>query len=92
MDLNNLKCFLESETIPVIKNKIGFLEIIRKQHYETINSNIYAHFLSCDIDEVRSLFLDALLSIIYDKSKKQLIPLLMLEQHKVLLLRFCRNS
>lgn len=73
MDLNNLKYFLESETIPVTKNKFGFLEIIRKQHYETINSNLYAHFLSCEIDAVRALFLDALLALIYQKSKKQLV-------------------
>ena len=72
MNLKTLEDFLNRETIPVTKNKIGFLEIIRKQHYENINSNLYAHFLSCDIEEVRSLFLDTLLLIIHEKTGKHL--------------------
>ena len=72
MELKKLEEFLRTETIPVIKNKIGFLEIIRKQHYENINSNLYAHFLSCGINEIRSLFLDSLLSLISEKANKQL--------------------
>lgn len=72
MNLQELEAFLENETIPVTKNKIGFLEIIRKQHYENINSNLYAHFLSCDVAEVRSLFFDALLSLITVKTGKHL--------------------
>jgi hypothetical protein len=72
MDLQELGLFLDQKTIPVTKNKIGFLEIIRKQHYENINSNIYAHFLSCDIAQVRSLFFDSLLSLISEKTGKHL--------------------
>jgi hypothetical protein len=72
MDLQELGLFLNQKTIPVTKNKIGFLEIIRKQHYENINSNIYAHFLSCDIAQVRSLFMDSLLSIISEKAAKHI--------------------
>lgn len=72
MNLLELEAFLEQNTIPVTKNKIGFLEIIRKQHYENINSNIYAHFLSSDFEEVRSLFLETLLSLIVQKTSKNL--------------------
>lgn len=72
MNLQELGVFLDNETIPVTKNKIGFLEIIRKQHYENINSNLYAHFLSCGIAEVRSLFFDTLLSLIVEKTGKHL--------------------
>lgn len=70
MELKELEKFLHSETIPILKNKVGFLEIIRKQHYENINSNLYAHFLSCEISEIRSLFLDSLLSLISEKANK----------------------
>ncbi|WP_163411223.1 PDDEXK-like family protein [Flavobacterium ajazii] len=70
MNLKSLEDFLINKTIPIVKNKIGFLEIIRKQHYENINSNLYAHFLSSEITEVRSLFLEALLLLIIEKTGK----------------------
>ena len=71
-DLQILGEFLDQNAIPVTKDKIGFLEIIRKQHYENINSNLYAHFLSCDLPKVRSLFFDSLLSMIAEKTGKHL--------------------
>jgi len=61
------------EEIPSVEQRIGFLEIIKKSHNETINSNIYAHFLSCKINTIKYAFLDALLTIIEEKSSKALI-------------------
>lgn len=70
MNLKALEDFLTNHNIPISKQKNGFLEIIKKQHHENINSNIYAHFLSSDMPEVRSLFLETLLSLISEKTGK----------------------
>ncbi|MES2588842.1 MAG: PD-(D/E)XK nuclease family protein [Bacteroidota bacterium] len=58
--------------IPVSKNHTGFLELIKKQYHENINSNIYAHFLNSSQSEVSSLFLNALLDLIEIKSPKKI--------------------
>ena len=72
MSLETLENFLNNAAIPISRNKMGFLEIIRKQHYENINSNVYAHFLGSEIPEVRSLFLDILLLLVAEKTGKRL--------------------
>lgn len=72
MDYQKLQDFLSDQTIPIAKNKIGFLEMIRKQHNENINSNLYTHFLGSDIPEVRSLFMDTLLLLVTEKTGKRL--------------------
>ena len=69
--LSNLQTFLNQNEIPTIKQQIGFLELIRKPHSETINSTIYAHFLSCKINAIKYAFLDALISIIEKKTNKE---------------------
>ncbi|WP_282032217.1 hypothetical protein [Winogradskyella eximia] len=69
--LNQLQTFLNQNDIPTVKQQIGFLELIRKSHNETINSNIYAHFLSCKINAIKYAFLDALISIIEKKTNKE---------------------
>lgn len=70
IDYNSLKEFLnESDEIPVVNEHIGFLDVIRKTTNETINSNIYAHFLSCNDDEIKYAFLNALLAIITEKTQ-----------------------
>lgn len=69
VDYNSLMDFLkESNEIPVVNEHVGFLDVIRKTTNETINSNIYAHFLSCDEDEIKHAFLDALIAIIKEKT------------------------
>ena len=74
MEVDNLKelqTFLNQNEIPTVKQQIGFLELIRKPHSETINSTIYAHFLSCKINAIKYAFLDALISIIKKKTNKE---------------------
>jgi hypothetical protein len=71
MKLDDLQSFLDQNEIPTIKQQIGFLELIRKPHSETINSTIYAHFLSCKINAIKYAFLDALTSIIEKKTNKE---------------------
>ncbi|SFU75520.1 hypothetical protein SAMN05216480_12020 [Pustulibacterium marinum] len=71
MSFTELYVFLNETEIPLEKRKDGFLEIIRKDHNENINSNIYAYYLSCEIEELKSTFLDALLSIIYEKTLRK---------------------
>ena len=66
--LSNLKHFIDSSTIPVVKQHIGFLDIIKKTTNEIINSNIYAYFLSCDDSEIKYAFINALVSIIDEKT------------------------
>src|SRR5690554_5764156 len=66
---NHIKTFLDTVKIPVVKQHVGFLDIIKKTTNETINSNIYAHFLSCEEDEIKHAFLNALLYIIEEKTK-----------------------
>lgn len=66
-----LEEFLQANPIPTIKSHQGFLEIIRKSHNETINSNLYAYFLTCNEQGVKGVFLEALLSLISEKSKKE---------------------
>jgi hypothetical protein len=72
IDLDGLTNFINDEEIPLEKSRIGFLEIIRKSHNETINSNLYAFFLSCENQYIKSLFLDALLGLVKIKSSKEL--------------------
>lgn len=71
MDLSALQSFLNQNKIPTVKQQIGFLELIKKANNETINSNIYAHFLSCKINAIKYAFLDALISIIEEKTNKE---------------------
>lgn len=71
MPLDSLKRFLQNNSIPVVENKVGFLEIIRKQHHENINSNLYAHFINSSNESVRTLFVDALLELVYNKTGKR---------------------
>lgn len=71
MNLEKLQTFLNINEIPTEKQKTGFLELIKKSHNETINSNIYAHFLSCKINVIKYAFLDALISIIEEKTNKE---------------------
>jgi len=68
---NHIKTFLDTVKIPVVKQHVGFLDIIKKTTNETINSNIYAHFLSCEEDEIKHAFLNALLYIIEEKTKRK---------------------
>lgn len=67
-----MKQFLDNSSIPTIKQKVGFLEIIGKQHHENINSALYAHFLNCGNPELQALFLDSLLYLIHEKTDKKL--------------------
>ena len=70
VDFNHLNNFLKmSEEILTVQEHIGFLDVIKKTTSETINSNIYAHFLSCDEEEIKHTFLNALLSIIEEKTQ-----------------------
>ena len=69
-ELEQLQTFINQTRIPTIKQQIGFLELIKKAHNETINSNIYAHFLSCKFNAIQHAFLDALTSIIKEKTSK----------------------
>lgn len=63
---------LLSLQIPVPKkNNTGFLELIKKQYHENINSNIYTHFLNAPQQEVSSLFRNALLNLAFTKSGKE---------------------
>jgi hypothetical protein len=50
------------------KNSVGFLEIIKKQYNETINSAIYAHFVNSDEKQVSELFLNSLVELIDEKT------------------------
>jgi hypothetical protein len=70
-NLQQLQTFLNQNEIPTVKQQIGFLELIRKPHSETINSTIYAHFLSCRINAIKYAFLDALISIIEKNTNKE---------------------
>ncbi|EMQ95191.1 hypothetical protein D778_02712 [Xanthomarina gelatinilytica] len=72
MDLIQLQSFLNQNEIPIAKQNFGFLEIIKKAHNETINSAIYAHFLSSDDPTIKQAFLSALLAIIEIKTDKKL--------------------
>lgn len=73
MNLAQLQTFLNQNEIPVVKQQVGFLEIIKKSHSETVNSAIYAHFLSCDISLIKYAFLDTLISLIEEKTNKKLM-------------------
>jgi hypothetical protein len=72
MSFTELNVFLKEANIPAAKRKIGFLEIIGKQHHENINSALYAHFLNCGNTELQALFLDPLLYIVHEKTNKKL--------------------
>lgn len=71
MSEEGLSEFLNKSNIPIIKEDIGFLEIIKKPHNETINSNIYAHFLSCNDNTITEAFLSALLELITDRTNRE---------------------
>lgn len=64
MDFNDLSEFLNTTSIPIEEESIGFLEIIRKAHNEIINSNLYSYFLSSKDSYVSHAFLLGLLDII----------------------------
>lgn len=66
-----LSSFLNDNEIPSVKSHLGFLEIIRKSHNETINSNLYAYFLSCDEHHIKGLFLETLLDLLSSKLGKE---------------------
>lgn len=52
------------------KEAIGFLELIKKQYHENINSSVYAYFINCQEKAVSDLFLNALRELILEKSEK----------------------
>lgn len=52
------------------KQPIGFLEIIKKQYHENINSSIYAHFINCEEKAVSEMFMDALTDLIEEKTNR----------------------
>lgn len=68
MNLTDLRTFLDSTTIPVIKKvPKTFLEIARQPHYENVISNIYAFFF--DVREehgLNDLFIKSLVECIND--------------------------
>jgi len=71
MEKIDLPICLTDVEIPTSKERIGFLEIIKKSHNETINSNIYAYFLSGEDSTISHAFLAALLSLIKEKTGKK---------------------
>ncbi|WP_405370975.1 PD-(D/E)XK nuclease family protein [Nonlabens sp. Asnod2-A12] len=70
--LEELNTFLNQHEIPLESDKVGFLEIIRKAHNETINSNIYSYFLNCNDTTIANVFLSSLLELIKEKCHKKL--------------------
>lgn len=52
------------------KTNIGFLEVIKKAHNETINSAIYAHFINAQEKDISDLFLNALTDLIEEKTDR----------------------
>ena len=71
-DYSTLSNFLKVTKIPSVQENFGFLELIKKQTHENINSQIYAHFLSSDISEIRDAFLNAITDLIAEKSDLKL--------------------
>jgi hypothetical protein len=67
-----LKTFINNTAIPVAVTKTGFLEIIKKQNHENINSNLYAHFMSCGIEAIESVFIGAIINLVEQKTGKHL--------------------
>ncbi|NHM08046.1 PD-(D/E)XK nuclease family protein [Flavobacterium sp. CYK-4] len=72
MNLQALATLVDQGRIPRIERRIGFLEVINKAHHENINSAVYAHFLSCGIPGVETLFRDTLTDLVYSRTQKQL--------------------
>lgn len=72
MSYSELNTFIKNNTIPVAVSKTGFLEIIKKQNHETINSSLYAHFMSCGIEAIESVFLETIINLIAKKTGKNL--------------------
>lgn len=70
-ELQALTELFEKNSIPEIKTAHGFLEIIKKTHRETINSTLYAHFLTCPIETIASTFRDTLYQLIKEKTGKE---------------------
>ncbi|MDT8412938.1 MAG: PD-(D/E)XK nuclease family protein, partial [Vicingaceae bacterium] len=72
--LENIKELLAYDIPEFTPPEDGFLEIAGLSHYENINSRIYAYFLNYDKDaEIAKRFFSALLSLIKQKSKKEII-------------------
>lgn len=71
MNLTSLSKFLQETIFPNNQERIGFLELIKKQTNETINSQIYAYFLGCKIPEIRDAFMDGLMSILDNRVDKK---------------------
>lgn len=68
--MTELYSFLSFDIPESQKQPIGFLEIIKKQYHENINSSIYAHFINCEEKAVSELFMDALTDLIEEKTKR----------------------
>lgn len=72
--LENIKELLAYDIPEFTPLEDGFLEITGLSHYENINSRIYAYFLNYEKDaEIAKRFFSALLSLIKQKSKKEII-------------------
>lgn len=72
MEIQKLQSFLLDTPIPVYEPSTGFLEIIRKQHHENINSTLYAYFINSEEPCVKGIFLEALLELIEEKCNKKI--------------------
>lgn len=71
-NFTSLSKFLQQTKIPEVHEKFGFLELIKKQTNETINSQIYAHFLDSNVPEIKNAFMDGLMSILIERVDKNL--------------------
>lgn len=65
--------FFQKADIPISEYKTGFLEMIKKQRHENINSNLYAHFINNRNEAISPLFMDALLELVREKSGKSIL-------------------
>lgn len=69
MRLGLLQDFLNKHEFSAKEDKTGFLDIIGKESNENIISKLYAHFINCDDNDVRSAFVESLVEIIRKKRK-----------------------
>lgn len=67
MNLQELQHFIDHTEIPYTERHTGFLEIIRKQHHENINSTLYAYFINSEMESLKGLFVNALVRVINQK-------------------------
>ena len=73
IEIDELKEFLsKNKNIPTVKTHFGFLEMIKKQHNENINSNLYAFFLACEDNHIKNVFIESLLDLVNQKSSKHI--------------------